>query len=128
MERKKNNQNWLEWIVTGISAIIVIFTFGFLIWQFITEEQTPPEIVITFGESLDRKEHYAIPLIAENKGAQTAQKVKIEISMGYDEGGEKAHLEFDYVPGKSKVNGWVNFNKNPGDGNLRAKVLGFVVP
>jgi len=126
MEKKK--KNWVEIVVTVISAVIVLFTLVFLTYQLLTEEQTPPDIVVTFGKPMAKQNYFAIPITAENKGAKTAQKVRIEIVLGEDNSNEKAHIEFDYMPGKSIVKGWVNFNEDPTGQKLGAHVLGYVVP
>lgn len=128
MGTKKDNKNWLEWTVTGVSAIIVLFTLSFLVYQWIMEEQTPPDILVTFGNTEIKQNYYAISVIAENKGAKTAQKVRIEISTGSEINAEKAHIEFDYIPGKSSVKGWVSFNQNPQSKKLKTHVLGYVTP
>lgn len=126
MEEKK--KNWVEILVTGISAVIVLFTFILLTYQLLTEEQTPPDISVSFGTPVAKQNYYSIPVTAENNGAETAQKVRIEISAGAENLEEKAHIEFDYMPGKSKVKGWVNFSDDPTGKPLEAHVLGYVVP
>lgn len=113
MANSKEGKNWLEWLVTIISGILVLFTIGFLITQIIWNDDTPPDIIVTLSEGEIRADYYAIPITAKNLGTQTAQNVRIEIVQAEMQTQEKGFIEFDYLPGKSSVKGWVNFTKKP---------------
>ncbi len=128
MSNSKEGKNWLEWTVTIISSILVLFIIGFLISQIIWSEDTPPEIEVTLGEVTYLSDYYAIPITAKNLGTKTAQKVRIEIKQPKNINTEKGFIEFDYLPGKSSVNGWVNFSEKPDAASLIIHVLGYSTP
>lgn len=128
MEKQRESKNWLEWTVTIFSVILVLFTFTFLVYQAIYQEQTPPDIQVELGNSRQLKNYYAIPVKATNNGTETAQKVQIEISTGNAIEDEKAHIEFDYLPGKSTVGGWVSFSQNPHGKEMKIHILGYITP
>lgn len=128
MTNSKESKNWLEWTVTIISGILVLFIIGFLVSQIIWNEDTPPDIVVILGEGELRTEHYAIPIMAKNLGTRTAQNVRIEIIQSENQTEQKGFIEFDYLPGKSSVKGWVNFTEKENSENLKTHVLGYSTP
>lgn len=128
MKKKKENKNWLEWLITIISGILVFFTLGFLVYQLIFEEQTPPNIVIVLGEISEKDGAFAIPIEANNKGTKTAENVVIEIISENGIAEEKAEIIFSYLPGKSAANGWVTFSKKREISSLKSHVVGYTTP
>ncbi|SRX55517.1 hypothetical protein [Aequorivita sp. CIP111184] len=128
MEKKKEKKNWLEWLITIISGILVFFTLGFLIYQLIYEERTQPDIGIVLGEIVQKDDAYAVPIKATNKGTATAENVVVEIISENGENQEKAEITFSFLPGKSSADGWITFNKNPRVGSLKTHVVGYTTP
>ncbi|SRR5690606_1379143 len=128
MEKTKERKNWLEWVVTGISSVIVAFTIGILIYQMAVAEETPPDIVISLGKSEAKNDYYTIPVTVKNNGATTAQKLRIEFAMGEGADIEKSLLEFDYLPGNSSVKGWISFSENPQGKYIKPHILGYTSP
>ncbi len=127
--KKKQQKNWLEWVVLVVATMLVFATIGFLIYDAITAKDTPPDITVSLGKVEQREGHFAIPLTAKNRGAQTAEDVRIEVVAGQGNQQEKAAIEFPYLPGKSTVNGWVTFTKDPGKADtLQIRVLGYGTP
>src|SRR5690606_3260823 len=108
MEENKNskeNKNWLEWGVTLISGVLVLFTLGFLVYQMIYEKPTPPDIAVVLGSVSEKDGGYAVPIEVRNKGTQTAENVVIEIS--HDDGFQEeiSEITFAYLPRQSSANG-----------------------
>ncbi len=128
MKKKKEKKNWLEWLITIISGILVVFTLGFLIYQLIFEEQTPPNIAIVLGEISQKDDAFAIPIQANNNGTETAENVIIEIVSENRDIEEKAQITFSYLPGKSSANGWITFTKKPDISSLKTHVVGYTTP
>lgn len=127
MEKRKEKRNWLEWTVTIISTVIVVFVIGILIAQ-LAEKETPPEFHISLGKTVSRNDHFSIPVTVKNSGSLTAQNLNIEFSMGEGEQTEKSMLEFDFLPGKSQVKGWISFSKNPDGKTINRHILGYTAP
>ncbi len=121
-------KNWLEWLVTIISGILVFFTLGFLVYQLIYEKPTPPDIEIILGEISQKDGGFGIAITAKNKGSQTAENVTIEIAAEATEPGQKARITFDYLPGHSSVKGWAIFSEKPDYENLKTHVMGYEIP
>lgn len=129
-EKKDNKEekNWLEWTITIISGILVVFTLGFLVYQMIYEEQTPPDIVVVLGEVSEKDGAFAIPITTTNKGTETAENVIIEVILKGGSEEEKSQITFAYLPRKSSVNGWVIFTKKPDSKDLQTRVMGYSIP
>ncbi|MEH6408576.1 MAG: hypothetical protein V7767_14965 [Leeuwenhoekiella sp.] len=126
--KTENKKNWLEWVVLFISGILVLFTLGFLVYEMIFEEQTSPDIVVTYGRMENKSGYTALPVKATNNGAETAENLRIEIIAGSAKTEEKANLDFDYLPGKSSATGWVTFKYNQNPKTIQVHVLGYSIP
>lgn len=128
MKEKKTEKNWLEWAVTIVSGILVVFTLGFLGYQMIFEEETPPNIAVVLGEVSQKDGAFAVPIEVSNHGSETAENVVIKVVLQDDSDIEKAEITFAFLPGKSSENGYVVFSKKPESKNLKIHVKGYGTP
>lgn len=128
---KKVQKNWLEWVVFGISLVLVIATLGYLVYDGATFSETPPNVELELGkaqaQALDR---FIIPVTAINRGETTAEGVQIEVTL--NNGGkeqENAQFEIAFLPRHSKREGWVMFTTDPRTvEQIEARVLGLEKP
>lgn len=127
-DSKKKTNNWLEQLVTVIASVLVISTFAFLIYHLIDDKQVPADLVVSFEEVVEKSNGFSVKLSVENKGTQTAKDVLIEVVSTSDSIAEKGQVSFQYVPGESKVKGWVNFKTKPNPQTLEPQVLGYSIP
>lgn len=125
---KKEEKNWLEWTITITSGILVVFTLGFLVYQMLYEEHTPPDIVVVLGEVSEKDGAFSIPIQATNVGTETAENVIIEIILKGEPSEEKSQMTFAYLPRKSSANGWVIFSRKPDSKDLHTRVIGYSIP
>lgn len=114
----------LEIVVTIISIIMVSFVAGVLIYQIITRESSPPDLIVTLGIPEVASQNYRAPVVVQNQGNTTAKMVKVKISKD-DDSEESVLLEFDYIPADSEVSGWVSFDEKPNQNELKAMVIGY---
>ncbi|HET8803960.1 MAG TPA: hypothetical protein VFM72_05225 [Aequorivita sp.] len=128
MEKKIERKNWLEWLITIISAILVFFTLGFLTYQLIFQKKSPPNIIVFLGEISQKDQAFAIPIQATNEGTETAENVIIEIVAENEQKKEKAEITFSYLPGKSSAKGWITFTIRPNISTLKTHVVGYTTP
>ncbi|HZW77551.1 MAG TPA: hypothetical protein VFF21_04510 [Flavobacteriaceae bacterium] len=120
-------RNWLEATVTVFSAVIVLFVFGYLLFQLITKEPSDPDLFVEIGTPEAATGHFRLPIIVKNKGTKTAENVKVQIRHS-SKSGEGAQLEFDYIPGESEVYGAATFKENPDIEFLDISISGYVIP
>lgn len=124
----KVTKNWVERTITIVSIALVGAVFGILVYQMIIHEQNSPDIIVELGEPEARTSHFAIPVQVKNEGTQTAKDIFIEVFADHGPESEKGKVHFDYLPGKSSVNGWVTFMEKPDYLNLKAHIMGYEVP
>ncbi|HET6568011.1 MAG TPA: hypothetical protein VFG50_08600 [Rhodothermales bacterium] len=126
----KRTTSWLEWVVFGVGAVLLIATLGLLIYETFIFEKTPPNITITLGEPDHRGGKYNVPVKAQNTGSATAAVVQIQVTAYFSGGArEDGQITFDFVPMHASRNGWVTFERPPSEADsLRARVLGYLVP
>ncbi|AFY85693.1 MAG: hypothetical protein CLLPBCKN_002285 [Chroococcidiopsis cubana SAG 39.79] len=127
---KKLEKNWLEWIVFGISLILVLFTLGYIVYDGATLGETPPNIELQLGQPQPQSDRFIVPVTATNRGDETAETVQIEVTLNSD-GREEETAEFEiaFLPRHSTRRGWVTFQTDPRTvEQIEARVLGFEKP
>ncbi len=127
---EKVEKNWLEWIVFGISVVLVMGLVVYLLWNGFNDDTSPPNIVVELGEVSQQGDRYSIPIKLSNTGGQTAKAVTVEVTLMQGEQElETAQLDVDFVPRDSYRHGWVTFTENPADADeIETHVLGYEVP
>jgi uncharacterized protein (TIGR02588 family) len=124
----KLDKNVLEWTVFGVSLILVLATFGYLVRESLTVHDGPPEVVVVLGEPRTGAGGHMVPVTAENRGGATAEDVQIAVRL--DAGGEEeeAVLVVPYLPRESSRSGWVTFRGDPRAGALRVAGVAYQTP
>ena len=127
--KEKQDKNWLEWTVLGLSSVLVLSIIGFLVYSAVTVQDTPPKIIVSLGQPVPQAGHVVVPLVVGNKGYQTAKDLRVEVIAGSGRRGERALLEFPYLPGQSSAKGWATFTQDPGNpDDLLIRILGYSAP
>lgn len=123
-------KNWLEWLVFGVSALLLLSVLGYLIYDAVRLGSEPPAIEITLGNARPSGEQFMIPVRVYNAGDRAAEGVLVEVAlMRGDEELEAAEFEAAFVPRNSTSNGWVVFTIDPTMADtIDARVLGYQQP
>ena len=61
---EKQDKNWLEWIVLGISSLLVLSVIGLLVYNAVTVPDTPPIIKVSLGQLEQQEGYFVVPLVA----------------------------------------------------------------
>ena len=127
MEKQKPNA--IEKTIFVLGLLILALLIGYLSYAWGTKENKPPSLEITssYEPSFQR---YTFKIETTNKGEETAKSVNIGFGL-YQEGKivENAVLEIDFVPVKSKEQGWISFsNKRKPSDSLVVKSITFLKP
>ena len=125
----KSKKNVLEWIVFGASLAIVGTLVVYLAVQSVRQNETPPDIRIATGTPRQSSGGWMVPLVVHNAGEQTAEEVKIEVTL--EANGrpiESADLMVAFLPHRSRREGWVVFRNDPARYQIRARAVGFEKP
>lgn len=128
----KVKKNWLEWAVFAASLALVAATLGFLAYAGLTTGDAPPDIEVRLGTPQRRTENFLVPVTVSNRGDETAEGAKVEVTLEGPDGEEleRSELDMPFLPRRSRREGWVAFTRDPGAGGarLKARVLGFEKP
>ncbi len=127
--KSRVEKNRLEWIVFGLGLVLVLGTVGFLAWDALQGEDSPPDLSVTLGRPERRGEGWALPVTVHNQGGETAEGARVVVTLELP-GGEKEEAEYDvaFVPRGSRREGWVHFLHPPGTGRLTGRVTGYEKP
>lgn len=127
-------KNPLEWVIFGISLILVLSVLGYLGREILFFDEAPPHIVLQLGKPRPLQKpaneaEFIVMVTASNQGRQTAEGVHIEVEM--QRGSEKpetADFDIAFLPRGSSREGYVAFKGQPEGVKLEARVLGYEIP
>jgi len=121
-------KNLLEWIVFGISLLLVLSVLGFLAMAAARVEDGPPELLAKAGTPETKDGWTRIPVTVENKGNRVASNVEVRVCTGTGEARQEAGFTLDFVPRGASRAGAVSF-KHTGEAlALECEVLGYEEP
>ena len=120
-------KNALEWTVFAGSVLLLVALVVALASA--GGPARPPELRVTLGDPERSIAGFRVPVTVENEGDETAALVDVEVRL---EGGgadvERAELTFDFVPMRSRREGWATFARDPRCCRVVARVTGFQRP
>lgn len=124
------SKNWLEWLVFGVSSVLLTVVVAWLLYDGFTPKLNRPELVVNLGEPQPLKQGYGVPVRIRNEGDVTAEGVEVEVLLTPADGDEETRsITFQFVPRGSDRNGWVVFDTDPNQASsLRASVTGYEEP
>ena len=122
-------QNWLEWVVLGVSVTAVAGLVGFLVIDGLTDAGRPPEPVITLQteEAYDIGEGWILPAMATNEGDAAAEALALRATATVDGVEEDSEVTVDYLPAGTDVEFSFGFSGEP-DGDVTVSIVGFRLP
>lgn len=123
------DKNPLEWAVFTLGLVAVLATIGYLVYDAATGESSPPDLRVEIGPPLRRSGAFAVPVTVHNRGGETAEGVRVEVSLAVP-GSPPEHADFDvaFIPRRSRREGWVTFRQDPRKGRLTGRAAGYEKP
>ncbi len=122
-------KNWLEWMVFSVSLALVAGTVGYLAYDAVRGDLTPPEVVVELGRPERRGAVWAVPVRVRNAGEETAEGVHVEVTLeSPGQEPEVADFEVAFVPRTSSREGWVLLSRDPATGRLTGRAVGYEKP
>ncbi len=119
----------LEWVVAGLSALIVLGTAGFLVMDAFRIPPSPPRITIEVDSVVRAGPGYLVEFRARNSGQTTAAGLVIEGEIKGDTGTvEKGEVTIDYVPSEGVRKGGLFFTRDPRQHRLEIRPKGYDRP
>jgi uncharacterized protein (TIGR02588 family) len=121
-------QNWLEWAVLGLSAVVIVALVGYLAVTAVSTA-TPPAISVVAheDEAMAIGEGWEVPVIVRNDGGEAAATIAIEATAMVAGATETAQLEVDLLGPGTEAELILRFSAAP-DGDLELRVVGYSRP
>jgi uncharacterized protein (TIGR02588 family) len=121
-------KNRLEWVVFGASLLVIATFVGMLVHGAVMTGEAPARLQVFLGEPRRVQSLFVVPVVVENKGGRAAAEARVEVLLESANHVERAGFDLTYSPAGSIRRGEVAFGSDPGQGRLRARVLGFELP
>lgn len=119
----------VEWLIGGISAVLVVALLSYLAYLGMAADDRPPEFAVTVEEIEKVGERFHINVAVTNPGDSTAAGVIVRARLGErGELVETGEIEFDYLPAGSTRRGAFVFTNDPVSRDLELSVLGYTEP
>ena len=123
-------KNVLEWTVFAVSLALVLGVMGYLVFSSVQLGEGPPDLEAEPGQIIHLETgKFLVPVTVRNHGDQTAADVTVEVTLlRGEEEVETAQVTLPLVPYNSERQGVVSFSEDPREGQLEARVLGYLLP
>jgi uncharacterized protein (TIGR02588 family) len=119
-------KNVLEWSIFAISLVLIAVCVGVLGYEQLTRTDSPPNVLATIGQVMERPDGFAVEIIIENTGDRTASAIHLQLS---DEANnEQATAVIEYLPYRSTRRAWLILPTDPRGDGIRVRVLGYEEP
>jgi uncharacterized protein (TIGR02588 family) len=119
----------LEWVVAGISALLVLGVAAFLLYDALARPETPPRITLEVDTIVPAGGGYLVEFRARNRGQATAAGLVVEGVIRSDTGTvEKSQVTISYVPAQGSRQAGLIFTRDPRAGRLEMRPLGYDRP
>lgn len=124
----RNFTGWM-WAVAGAGFLLVALTVGFFVYQALSRNDAPAEIVIETGEIVGTAGGFLLPIEVINHGREVAAGLLIEGALldGETEV-ETSSVTFDYVPVGSTRRGRLLFREDPRQYEVEVQARGYALP
>lgn len=119
----------LEWLTAAFGLLLVVGTIGYLLFDAVTEKDSPPQVVVEAKEIIPVQNGYLVKFSVENKGDNHAAEVEIEGKlMDGEKEKESSSVGIGYAPSHSQRSGGMFFTENPREFKLELRALGYTEP
>ncbi len=125
----KLQKNWVEWTVFAVGLVLVVSALSYLVYDGATMGGAPPSLQVRLGTPEQHAHNFIVPVAVTNHGDATAEGVTIEVIM--ENAGQEAargELSIAFLPRRATREGFVTFDQDPRNAQLKARVLGYEKP
>ncbi len=119
-----------EWVVALLELALVVGSMGFVAYQAVVGDDSPPNILVHADAILPVNTGYLVRIRAVNQGGSTAAQLRIEGTLRGERGSvETSQTVIDYVPSHShRRKGGLFFTQDPRQFALRLQAKGYTEP
>ena len=127
--RRHEHASPLEWVIAGVSALLVLGTIAFLLHDALSGPSTPPQVTVHADTVLRAGPGWLVEFRATNGGQTTAAGLTVEGTLEADTGTvERSEVTIDYVPAQGSRRGGLYFTRDPGRHRLQLRATGYDRP
>ena len=128
-KRQVNGIPPLEWAVAVVGLLLVLSTIGYLLYQAVAGDESPPNFAFVVHEIVEREGGFLVEFSAKNVGGSAASAVMVEgVLRSGDETVETGEVTIDYIPAGSERRAGLFFTEDPAAYELVIRPLGFQEP
>jgi uncharacterized protein (TIGR02588 family) len=118
-----------EWGVAFLGLVLVLAALGFVAYQAVAGDDSPPYVTVHAEAILPLDHGYLVQLRAVNQGGSTAAQVVVEGRLTGESGRlEMGEAVIDYVPSHSHRKGGLFFSQDPRKHPLQLRARGYAEP
>ena len=118
-----------EWIVAAIGLLLVAGAIGFMIYEAVTGDKTPPTLSVSVDSVTQSGKGYLVKFRVKNTGDETAASLTVEGELKNGaESVETSTATLTYAPSHSEREGGLYFSKNPNEYQLEIYPKGYEKP
>lgn len=129
MDAEKDTTPLWEKIIGVVGGLLLIVGFIYLTWVAIFTEKTPPQVVFEVAEVSAVEEHFVVTLMVYNRSTQTLTDVQVEGALATEAVPVESHqMVLPYLPSHSRRTVAFLFNRNPAQGKLNFRAVGYQHP
>lgn len=121
-------KNLLEWIVFGVSLVLVVSTLAYLVYSALRVPEGPALLRAEAAAPVYADGIARIPVTVKNEGKRVAVNVEVQVSVGEGEQKLEGGFTIDFVPRGATRSGAVSFKVNPLPGPPECEVIGYDEP
>lgn len=122
-------KNALEWTVFGLSLALLIAVAGFLAYDIVRGDSSPPQIVVRPGTPTERGDLIELPVVVENQGGAAVENLLVEVTVHQSSGGEgRAELSLPLLPRGASEEGLVTVPRMGAVERVEWRVVGYTLP
>lgn len=128
-ERRHIVTSLWEWVVAAIGLLLVVGSIGFMVYEGIWGDHSPPAVRIQLDSIAATENGYLVRFRATNSGGSTAEGLTIEGQLSKDDQNvETTETTLDYLPSHSVRKGGLFFTRDPRQFELSIRALGYEEP
>lgn len=126
---ERDRTPWLELAIGGVGALLLVLMAGYLLLDAFRGGEAPADIVLEReGAFVEQSAGWRVPVRVRNLGDRPAEAVELRAELSVAGGEETAALTLDFLPPRGAVEAAFMFERDPRDGELRLRTVGYLQP
>lgn len=128
-KQKQSGTSVWEWVIAGISTLLVLGAIGLMVHDAMTPSGGPPQITLSVDTIVEAGHGYDVQFQARNSSSATAAALLVEGELRSDTGHvETSQATIDYVPAGATRRGGLFFSEDPRLHTLQLRPKGYDRP